>query len=75
MNYHRLQDRGFNLPLKRAEEKTIKPQNPPKGSTELRSFTVFEPLNILRLKMIVLYPEGGNKKIIKAGMTQKNYTY
>ena len=71
MNYHCLQDSGFNLPLKRAEEKTIKPQNPPKGSTELRSFTVSEPLNILRLKTIVLYSEGGNKKIIETGMTQE----
>jgi hypothetical protein len=71
LNCHRLQDSGFNIPLKQAEEKTLKPQNPPQGSTELRSFTVSEPLNILRLKTIVLYPEGGNKKIIKAGMTQK----
>jgi hypothetical protein len=31
LNYHRLQDGGFSTPLKRAEEKTKKPRNSPKG--------------------------------------------
>jgi hypothetical protein len=44
------------------EEKIKKPRNSPKGLTVLKLFTVPELLNILRLKMRVLNPEGDNKK-------------
>jgi len=47
--------------LKRVEEKTKKPQNPPKGLTILKSFAVPEPLNLLRLKTRIINPEGDNK--------------
>jgi hypothetical protein len=61
LNYHLLQDSGFSIPLKWAEEKTKKPQNSPKGLTVLKLFVVPEPLNILRLKTRVLNPERDNK--------------
>jgi hypothetical protein len=51
----------IHLPIIRTEEKTKKPRNSPKVLTVLKSFTVIEPLNILRLKMRVLNPEGDNK--------------
>jgi hypothetical protein len=47
--------------LKRVEEKTKKPQNPPKGLTKLKSFAVPEPLNLLSLKTRIINPEGDNK--------------
>ncbi len=62
MNYHYLQDGGFSISLKRAEEKTKKPQNPPKGLTVLKSFAVSGPLKNLRIKTRGLNPEGDNKK-------------
>jgi hypothetical protein len=58
--YHLLQYGGFSIQLKRAEEKTKNPQNPPKGLTILKSFAVPEPLNILHLKTRVLNPEEDN---------------
>jgi hypothetical protein len=58
LNYSRLRDVGFSIPLKRAEEKN--PQNPPKGLRVLKLFAVPEPLNLLRLKTRVLNPEGDN---------------
>jgi len=47
--------------LKRVEEKTKKPQNPPKGLTILKSFAVPEPLNLFSLKTRIINPEGDNK--------------
>jgi hypothetical protein len=43
MNYHRIQDGVLSIPMKRAEEKTKKPQNSPKGLTILKSSSVPEP--------------------------------
>jgi hypothetical protein len=63
LNYNRLQKGGYSNPLKRAEEKTKKPQNSPKGLTVSKAFTVPEPLNILRLKTRILNTEGDNKQI------------
>jgi hypothetical protein len=44
------------------EEKTKKPQNPPKGLTVLKTFAVPGPLKNLRLNTRVLNPEGDNNK-------------
>jgi hypothetical protein len=60
MNYHRLQDIGFRITLKRDEEKT-KTEKSSEGVNSFKSFAVHEPLNILSLKTRLLNPDGDNK--------------
>jgi hypothetical protein len=72
LNYHYLQDGGFSISLKLAEEKTKKPQNPPKGLTVLKEFAVPALLNIFRLKMGGLNPEGDNNDCKKKTSHKKD---